>query len=107
MKRKATWDDLFEAIPVCPEYSTGLEILRSMEDQDFSVRGMRGVMYVHLSEWQDQGLVNSRYRSSEDRGEIRGEEADKLRLEYCRVPGSQRDQEGYGPAGTVMVPVPA
>lgn len=60
MKRRATWFEFYNNIPVFPRYRGGLEILKELESDEVSIRGMRVSMYRHLGRWEDQGFVTSR-----------------------------------------------
>jgi hypothetical protein len=74
----ATFMDLYEALGLS-EYKTGLELLADIKEQGKRTGHLRGIMYVRLSRWEDEGFVESRVRASESVG------VDIPQHEYKRV----------------------
>ena len=58
---KASYTDLYETLSYTL-WKTGLEVIRELEGQGKPASHMRGIMYIHLSEWEDEGLIKARNR---------------------------------------------
>jgi len=85
-KPKATADDLYGILDR-KEWKYGLELIKDLEEKGFRAGHIRGRMYVHLSEWQRQGLVDRRYGAH-----VAGPESLR-RPQYRKTSGGKRVRE--------------
>jgi hypothetical protein len=85
---RASWEDYYNRLSYS-QYKTALEILKELEGEGFRVTGMRGVMYVHLMQWQEEGHVQSRIRP-------KTADTDVLRREYRAIPGARKKRSDVG-----------
>jgi len=98
MREKATYDDLYD----CLSFTVGKigpEMIRELEDQQYRAQHLRLGMYVHLSRWEVEGLVKSRYKE--------GQSSDGPRQrEYLRI-STERPKKLLDGLEGKLVPDPA
>jgi hypothetical protein len=94
--RRATWDDFYNTLDF-PEYKKGLAIIKELESRRLRAGWMRGVMYIKLSGWEEEGHVTSRLEDlADDAIGIR-------RREYRLVPSARRPDEKFSLNGIELV----
>jgi len=90
-KPKATKDDLYNQLSY-HDWKYGMQMLKELETKGLRARHMRGVMYVHLQLWGEQGLVESRLE------DLEGATHRMPRRQYRKKPGGKKvvDEEVGG-----------
>lgn len=81
MKPKATYQDVYNHLSL-QEWKTFLGIKKELEIEGKSAGHLRGIIYVQLAKWEEQGFVRSRLKGPN----ISGQDNYPRQREYQKNP---------------------